>query len=123
MQWGTIAPTNGGDTEKKDESMSWRECSGKRVSLVRNKTIRPRNRSQERATTEHLGRTLGPRRETAKDNRDSRRGTRRFRVDILFATTGDTCKAHYTSRTSCLTNLPVAFPFYRVLFAFHEDQL
>lgn len=120
MQWHTIALTNGGDTKKEDESMS---CESIVASLVRNKTIRPRNRSQERAATEHLERTLGPRRETARDNRDSRRGARRFRVDILFATTGDTCKAHYTFRTSCSTNLPVAFPFCCVLFTFHEDQL
>lgn len=69
------------------------------------------------------GTPLCARRETAKNNRDSRRGARRFRVDILFATAGDTCNAHYTSRTSCSTNLPVAFPSYRVLFALHEDPL
>lgn len=121
MQRGTIAAANGGDTEKQDESMSQRECGGKLVSLVRNKTIRPRNRSQERAAASSGG--TRPRRETARNNRDSRRGAGRFRVDILFATAGDTCNAHYTSGTSCSTNLPVAFPSCRVLFAFHEDRL
>lgn len=56
-QRGTIAPANGGHTEEQDESMSRREYGGKRVSLLRNKTIRPRNRSQKRAAASTRGNT------------------------------------------------------------------